>query len=133
MRFAQAHLKLDRQQQGADLFEGYQGIMRVLQILDIQSLQLSPHQYDMVLANGNFRGYPFRTIMIAERYRANVALFFACRALLVWDMAQQYATCALELAETDETRFSVSWAAKQRLRELLEEARLQERLEKGLI
>ena len=127
----QAHLKLERPQAGADLAEGSQILMHLLQILNLQDLQLAPHHDDVFLVNGYFRGYHLRTILIAERYRVNVLLLFACRGLLVWDQVQQYALIALELAELDETRFSVPWAAKERLRELLEEARLQERIGRG--
>ena len=132
-RIAEAHLRLERPQALADLGEGSRTLMQLLLILNLQDLQLPPHHDDVFLVNGYFRGYHLRTILIAERYRANVMLLFACRGLLAWDLVQQYATMALELTEVDEARFSVPWAAKERLRELLEEARLQERIGRGQV
>ncbi len=65
---------------------------------------------------------------MAEIFRKNVELCFGSRKLGVWEIVEETASVALEIAETNQERFWITMDKRRALMEMRDTAREQMRL-----
>ncbi len=127
-RSAQAWTQFAASQHPSDDYESAKTLMQLLETICNHNERLGPDQPDFILVDGAFRGRKFLSVLMAEIFRKNVELCFASRKLEVWDIVEETASVALEIAETNQERFWISERCILVLRVMRETAREQMRL-----
>ena len=127
-RSAQAWTQFEESEHPSDIYKSAQTLWQLLETICNHNERLGPDQPDFILVDGAFRGQKILTVMMAEIYRKNVEVCFASRKLGVWEIVEETASVALEIAETNQERFWITMEKRRVLMEMRDTAREQMRL-----